>query len=56
MMMMLMMMIYLLLHLGYILKLVMGCKIYPSLLNISSILFFLWGRNMQSSVLTPSFF
>jgi len=51
---MMMMMIYLLLHLGYILKLVMGCKLYPSLLNISSILFFLWGRNMQSSVPTPS--
>jgi hypothetical protein len=34
----------------------MGPTIYPFLLNISSILFFLCGRNMQSSVLTPSFF
>jgi hypothetical protein len=48
--------VYLLLHLGYTVKLVMGSKIYPSLLNISYTLFILWGRNMQSSVLTPSFF
>jgi hypothetical protein len=47
---------YLFLHQGYILKLVMGCKIYPFLLNISSILFFFWERNMQSSVFTTSFF
>jgi len=42
-----MMMIYLLLHLGYILKLVMGCKIYPSLLNISSILFFMRKKHAE---------
>ena len=44
---MMMMMIYLLLHLGYILKLEMRCKIYPSLLNISAIFFFMVKKHAE---------